>query len=190
MEKLSMQKAQTLLEASTTKPHLLQHALAVSAAMGALARRFDGDEDYWRAIGLLHDYDFESHPDEHLQHTEAPLRQAGVDDESIRAILSHGYGICNDVEPQTMMEKSLYTVDELTGLVSASAKMRPNGIADMKAKSVRKKFKDKNFAAKIDRDTIQQGAAMLDIELSELITLCIDGMKPHADALGLQGTTP
>lgn len=181
-------QSQKILAGSTSEAHLLQHALAVSAAMGAMARRFGEDEEYWQAIGILHDYDYEQHPDEHLQHTEAPLREAGVDEEGIRAILSHGWGHCTDVEPKTLLEKSLYAVDELTGLISASAKMRPAGIADLEPKSVKKKFKDKAFAAKIDRSVISRGAEMLGMDLSELIALCIEGMRPYAAELGLLGT--
>ncbi|MDL2219065.1 HDIG domain-containing protein [Ruminococcaceae bacterium OttesenSCG-928-O06] len=188
MPKLTMQQARALLESTTTQPHLLQHALAVSGAMGAMARHFGQDEAYWQAVGLLHDYDYEQYPEEHLQHTAAPLAAAGVDDEAVRAILSHGWGLCTDVEPQTEMEKSLYAVDEMTGLVSATAKMRPSGIADLAPKSVNKKFKDKAFAAKIDREVIQKGAEMLGMDLAQLTALCIEGMRPHAAELGLLGT--
>ncbi len=188
MEKLTKDRAQALLETTTTEPHLLQHALAVSAAMGAMARHFGAGAAYWEAVGLLHDYDYQQFPEEHLQHTEEPLRTAGVDEEAIRAILAHGWGQCSSVEPKTDLEKSLYAVDELTGLISANAKMRPTGIADLAAKSVKKKFKDKAFAAKIDREVIQNGADMLGMELSELITLCIEGMRPYAAQLGIAGS--
>lgn len=188
MPTLTPELAQTLLHSTTTEPHLLQHALAVSAAMGAMARHFNEDELLWQAVGLLHDYDYQQHPDEHLQHTAAPLAAAGVDEPSIRAILAHGWGLCTDVQPLTNMEKSLYAVDELTGLISAAAKMRPDGIAGLEVSSVKKKFKDKRFAAKIERPVILQGAEMLGISLEDLIALCIEGMRPHAAQLGLQGT--
>ncbi|MDL2294752.1 hypothetical protein LJC60_09045 [Ruminococcaceae bacterium OttesenSCG-928-D13] len=188
MEKLTQEKSRELLATTTTEAHLMQHALAVSAAMGAMAKHFGEDEAYWMAIGLLHDYDYEQHPDEHLKHTEAPLTAAGVDAEAVRAILAHGWPECTDVKPETNLEKSLFAVDELTGLISATAKMRPNGIADLEPKSVKKKFKDKHFAAKVDREIISQGAEMLGMELGELITICIDGMKPHAAELDLLGT--
>lgn len=188
MGKLDKPTAQKLLETTTTQPHLLQHALAVSAAMGAMARHFGADTDYWEAVGLLHDYDYEQFPEEHLHHTEEPLRAAGVDEESIRAIMAHGWGLCTDAEPQTDLEKSLYAVDELTGLVSANAKMRPTGISDLTAKSVKKKFKDKAFAAKIDREVIQKGADMLGMDLSQLITIVIDGMRPYAKELDIAGS--
>lgn len=188
MAMLTKEKAQQLLETTTTQPHLFQHALAVSAAMGAMADHFGEDKAYWEAVGLLHDYDYEQHPKEHLQHTAAPLAEAGVDDTAVRAILAHGYGLCSDVRPESPLEKSLYAVDELTGLISATARMRPSGINDLEPKSVRKKFKDKTFAAKIDREVISQGAEMLGLDLTQLITLCIDGMKPYATPLGLEGT--
>lgn len=187
MIKLNKQKAQELLSATTSQPHLMQHALAVSSAMGAMAKHFNADEAYWEAVGLLHDYDYQKYPEEHLQHTEQPLRAAGVDEESIRAILSHGWEICTEVEPQTDLEKSLYTLDSLTGLVSATAKMRPNGINDLTLSSVTKKLKDKNFAAGVHREVIDNGIEMLGMERAEVIAICIDGMKPHAQCLGLMG---
>ncbi len=188
MDKLTPARAEELLKTTTTEAHLLQHALAVSGSMAAMARRFGEDEDYWRAVGLLHDYDYQQHPEEHLRHTAGPLAEAGVDEAAVRAIMAHGWGLCSDVEPITSLEKSLYAIDELTGLISATARMRPNGIADLEPKSVRKKFKDKAFAAKVDRELIQKGADMLGMELGELITLCIEGMKPIAAELGLLGT--
>ncbi|MDL2253524.1 hypothetical protein LJC49_05540 [Ruminococcaceae bacterium OttesenSCG-928-I18] len=188
MAQLTIERSRELLSQTTNEPHLLQHALAVSAAMGAMAKHFGKEEGYWQAVGYLHDYDYEQHPEEHLRHTEAPLREAGVDEESIRAILAHGFGELTDTEPKSELEKSLYAVDELTGLISATAKMRPNGISDLTAKSVKKKYKDKAFAAKIDREVIRRGAEMLGMDLSQLIELCIEGMRGHALALGLTGT--
>lgn len=176
-QKLTMDRAKELLATTTTEAHLFEHAANVSACMGAMARHFGADEAYWQAVGWLHDYDFEQFPEEHLQHTEQELRAAGVDEESIRAILAHGYGLCTRVEPLTDLEKSLYTVDELSGLVAATARMHPEGIQGLKASSVRKKFKDKRFAAKIDRAVIQDGCDRLGIDLAEVIALCIDGMS-------------
>jgi len=155
--------------------------------MEAMAKHFGEDEAHWKAIGYLHDYDYEKYPEEHLQHTEKPLLDAGVSPEDVRAILSHGYGIVNDVEPVTNMEKSLFTVDELTGIIQACARMRPNGITDLETKSFMKKFKDKRFAAKCDRDTIRKGCDMLGMEVSEVAAICIDGMKAHAEEIGLLG---
>ncbi len=175
-EKLTLARAKELLATTTTEAHLFEHAANVSACMGAMAGHFGADAGYWQAVGWLHDYDFEQFPEEHLRHTAEPLRAAGVDEESIRAILAHGYGLCTDTEPQTDLEKSLYTVDELSGLVAATAKMHPDGIAGLKASSVRKKFKDKRFAAKIDRAVIQDGCARLGMDLGDVIALCIEGM--------------
>ena len=185
MEKLTMERAKELLAATTTEAHLFEHAIGVSAAMGAMARHFGADESYWQAVGYLHDYDYEQFPEEHLQHTREPLLAAGVDEESVRAILAHGWGLCTDVKPETALEKSLFTVDELTGLIAATARMRPGGISDLEASSVKKKFKDKRFAAKIDRAVIQQGCDLLGMELPEVISITIEGMRQQMDALGL-----
>ena len=125
--------------------------------------------------------------EEHLQHTAEPLRSAGVDEEDIRAILAHGWGICTDVEPLSNMEKSLYTVDELTGIIQACARMRPNGITDLEVRSFMKKFKDKRFAAKCDRELIRGGCALLGMDVKEAAEIAIRGMKEHAEELGLAG---
>ncbi len=185
---LTLEKARELNAAMVTEGHLLLHELNVCYAMGAMARHFGEDEEHWQAVGMLHDYDYEQFPDEHLQHTAEPLRAAGVSEEDIRAILSHGYGICSDVEPVSNMEKSLYTVDELTGIIQACARMRPNGITDLTVKSIKKRFKDKRFAAKCNREVIQQGCDMLGMEVGEVAGICIDGMRPHAEEIGLLGT--
>lgn len=185
MPGLTFERASELLHTTTTEAHLFEHALGVSAAMGAMARHFGADEAYWKAVGYLHDYDYQQFPEEHLRHTEAPLREAGVDEESIRAILSHGWGLCSEVEPQTDLEKSLFTVDELTGLIAANARMRPGGLSDLEPSSVKKKFKDKKFAAKIDRSVIQKGCDLLGLDLTQVIALCIEGMREEMAALGL-----
>ena len=187
MEKLTKEKAQTLLRTTTTQPHLLQHALAVSAAMGAMAKHFGEDAEYWEAVGFLHDYDYQQYPEEHLRHTEHPLREAGVDEEAIRAILSHGWNFCSDVKPQSNMEPRLYVLDALTGLVSATAKMRPSGISDLEPSSVTKKIKDKSFAAGVSRETIRDGIEMLGMDRAAVIAVCIEGMRAHAESLGLTG---
>ena len=116
---LTMERAEQLLHSTTTQENLFLHAKNVSVAMGGLARHFGEDAQHWEAIGYLHDYDYEQYPEEHLHHTEAPLLAAGVTPEEVRAILAHGYGHCNDVLPETNLEKSLYTVDELTGIIQA-----------------------------------------------------------------------
>jgi len=182
---LTLEYAKELLNKTTTEEHLFLHALNVMAAMGGLAKHFGEDEAHWMAIGYLHDYDYEQHPDDHLKFTESPLREAGLDDTEIRAILAHGYGILNDVEPQTNLEKSLFTVDELTGIIQAAARMRPAGITDMEISSFMKKFKDKKFAAKCDRELIKKGCEMLGMEVKEVADICIEAMKAHADELKL-----
>ena len=185
---LTLEKAWELNAAIVTEEHLLLHELNVCYAMGAMARHFGGNVEHWQAIGLLHDYDYEKYPEEHLEHTAEPLRAAGVEEEDIRAILSHGYDICTDVEPVSELEKSLYTVDELTGIIQACARMRPNGIQDLEVKSFMKKFKDKRFAAKCDRDLILKGCEMLEMELKDVAEICIEGMKEHAVELRLTGS--
>ncbi|MBQ6266696.1 MAG: hypothetical protein IJK64_02870 [Clostridia bacterium] len=188
MTMLTLEKAQALIADTVTEEHLKIHALNVSYAMGAMAEHFGESVEYWQAIGLLHDYDYEAYPEEHLQHTEAPLLAAGVAPEDVRAILSHGYGILNDVKPETPMEKSLFTVDELTGIIQACARMRPRGIRDLEVKSFMKKFKDKKFAAKCDRALILQGCELLGMELQQVAAICIEGMRVHAAEIGLYGT--
>ena len=184
---LTLDEARKLNEGMITEDHLILHTLNVCYAMGAMAKHFGENEDHWMAVGMLHDYDYEKYPDEHLKHTAEPLRAAGVSEEDIRAILSHGYGICTDVRPETNLEKSLYTVDELTGIIQACARMRPNGIQDLEVKSLIKKFKDKRFAAKCDRELIMQGCAMLNMDLKDVAEICIEGMKEHAEELQLMG---
>ncbi|MBR4308353.1 MAG: hypothetical protein IKT58_02030 [Oscillospiraceae bacterium] len=182
---LTLERAKELLNTTTTADHLILHAKNVMAAMGGLARHFGESEDHWMAIGYLHDYDYEQYPEEHLQHTEAPLQEAGVTEEEIRAILAHGYGHCTQVEPISPLEKSLYAVDELTGIIQAAARMRPAGITDMEVSGFMKKFKDKKFAAKCDRELIKHGSELLGMEVKELASICIEAMKEHAQELQL-----
>ena len=187
MDKLTLEKAKEINATMVTEDHLILHAANVSAAMGAMAEHFGEDKEHWEAIGWLHDYDYEKYPDEHLAHTEEPLRNLGVPEEDIRAIMSHGYGICTDVEPVTNLEKSLFTVDELTGIVQAAARMRPNGIVGMEVKSFMKKWKDKRFAAKCDRPLILKGCDMLGMDIKTVAAIVIKGMKAHAEELQLTG---
>lgn len=182
---LTLQRAEELLKETTTEEHLLLHAKNVMAAMKGLARHFGEDEEHWMAIGYLHDYDYQQHPEEHLQYTEQPLREAGLTDEEVRTILAHGYGLLNDVEPITNLEKSLFTVDELTGIIQAAARMRPAGITDMEVTSFMKKFKDKKFAAKCSREVIRQGCEMLGMEVKDVASICIEAMKEYAGELKL-----
>lgn len=182
---LTMDRAKELLASTTTEEHLFLHAKNVSAAMGGMAAHFGADIAHWQAVGYLHDYDYEQHPEEHLRYTEEPLLQAGLTEEEVRGILAHGYGHCNEVEPKTEMEKSLFTVDELTGIIQAAARMRPMGITDMEIGSFMKKFKDKKFAAKCDRNVIRQGCQMLGMEVKDVAAICIEAMKEQAEELQL-----
>ncbi len=187
MDKLTLEKAKEINASMVTEDHLILHAANVSAAMGAMAEHFGADKEHWQAVGYLHDYDYEKFPEEHLQHTVEPLRALGVPEEDIRAILSHGYTVCCDVEPVTDMEKSLFTVDELTGIVQAAARMRPNGIVDMEIKSFMKKWKDKRFAAGCNRELILKGCEMLGMDIRDVAQIVIEGMKEHAEELQLTG---
>ena len=185
---LTLERAKELISGMITEPHLIIHSTNVMAAMGAMAKHFGEDEEHWKAVGYLHDYDYEKYPEEHLAHTEEPLRAAGVPEADIRAILSHGYTIRNEVKPETNMEKSLFTVDELTGIIEAAARMRPAGITDLNVKSFMKKFKDKKFAAKCNRPLILQGCELLGMDIKDVAEICIEGMKPYAAEIGLLGT--
>ena len=185
---LTLERAKELNGTMVSQESLLLHEKNVCYAMGAMAERFGEDTEHWQAIGMLHDYDYEKYPEEHLQHTKEPLLAAGVDEADVRAILSHGWGLCSEVEPLTPMEKSLYTVDELTGIIQACARMRPQGILDLEVKSFLKKFKDRKFAAKCNREVILRGCELLGLELWEVAELCIRGMREHAEELELTGT--
>lgn len=180
---LTLERAKELLATTTTEDHLFSHAFNVMAAMGGMAKHFGEDIAHWQAIGYLHDYDYEQYPDEHLQHTEEPLREAGLSDYEISAILAHGYIHCNDIEPLNNIEKSLYTVDELTGIIQAAARMRPTGLSDMEVSSFMKKFKDKKFAAKCDREVIKKGCEMLGMEVKEVAEICIIAMREATEAM-------
>ena len=180
--------AWAILTGHVKNPSLLHHALAVEAVMRHVARKKGADEEMWGVIGLIHDLDYEEHPDEHLRHAPEILRSCRWPEEHIRAVLAHGWGICTDVEPVTDLEKTLFSIDELTGLVAAAALVRPSrSILDLPVKSVRKKWKDKAFAAGVNREVIEKGAAMLGISIEELIADTIEGMKPVAGQIGLKG---
>ena len=172
------EQARELLLRYNKEPFHIQHAETVSKVLGEFAREFDGERvDFWRTVGMLHDIDFELYPEQHCAKADEMLHELDLDEELIHAVVSHGYGICYNVEPTLYMEKVLFAVDELTGLIGAAALMRPTGISDMEPKSVIKKFKDKKFAAGCNRDVIRQGADMLGMELSELIARTIDAMR-------------
>ena len=154
------------------------HAQTVSKVMGEFAKEFDPENvDYWRTVGMLHDIDFELYPEQHCVKAVELLKDEDIDEGVIHAVVSHGYGLCADVAPERYMEKVLFAVDELTGLIGAAALMRPTGISDMETKSVVKKFKDKKFAAGCSRDVIRQGAEMMEMELNDLIGKTIDAMR-------------
>jgi putative nucleotidyltransferase with HDIG domain len=168
---------------------LIKHALAVEAVMRYCARKRGEDEEKWGIIGLVHDLDYEQFSQQHCRKTEEILTSHNWPAEYIRAILSHGYGLCTDVEPKSEMEKVLYAVDELVGLVAATALVRPSkSVMDMEARSVKKKWKEKSFAAGVNRDVIEKGAAMLGVELTSLIEDVIMGMRDVADQIGLKGS--
>ncbi|MDX9904112.1 MAG: HDIG domain-containing protein [Bacteroidales bacterium] len=167
---------------------LFKHALSVEGVMRYMARKHGEDEEKWGVIGLIHDLDYEMYPGQHCTMTEKILREEGWPEEYIRAVISHGYGICSDTEPQSLLEKTLFAIDELTGLVATSALVRPSkSVMDMEARSVRKKWTDKRFAAGVDRSVIEKGATMLGVELSDLITDTIMGMREVAEEIGLKG---
>ena len=168
---------------------LIKHALAVEAVMRHFARKRGEDEEKWGVIGLVHDLDYEKFPDQHCRKTEEILRQRQWPEEYIRAVVSHGWGICSEVPPESELEKVLYAVDELTGLVTTAALVRPSkSVMDMEAASVRKKWKDKRFAAGVNRSIIEKGAAMLGVDLNDLIAETILGMREVAGEIGLKGT--
>lgn len=169
---------------------LYRHALSVEAVMRYMARKNGEDEEKWGVIGLIHDLDYEKYPEQHCTMTEKILHEEGWPEEYVRAVISHGYGICSDTEPQTLLEKTLFAIDELTGLVNTSALVRPSrSILDMEARSVRKKWTDRRFAAGVDRSVIEKGAAMLGVDLNDLITDTIMGMREVAEEIGLKGNT-
>ncbi len=179
--------AYALLAEYNNNESLIKHALAVEAVMRYYARKLGEDEQKWGVIGLIHDLDYEQFPDQHCRKTPEILGERGWPQEYIRAVVSHGWGICTDVEPQAQMEKILYAIDELTGLVVAAALVRPSrSVMDIQAKSVKKKWKDKRFAAGVDRSIIEKGAQMAGIELTELITDTIMGMRTVAKEIGLE----
>ncbi len=180
------EEALSLLKQYNESDALLKHAYAVEAVMRRFAARFGEDPDAWGLVGLLHDVDYEKWPDEHLQVAPRILQEAGFDEAFIRAVCAHGYGLCSDVKPELPVEKTIYTIDELTGLITAAALMRPSrSVMDMEVKSVKKKFKDKHFAAGVNRDVILSGCDMLGMTLDDVIAESIEGMRAVHEALGL-----
>jgi len=182
----SRDEALALLKEYTKNEALINHALAVEAVMRFVARKRGQNEDQWGIVGLVHDLDYERFPSEHCARCRAILEEQGWPEEYIRAVVSHGWGLVSDVEPMTDLEKTLYTIDELTGLVTASALVRPSkSVLDMDAKSVKKKWKQKHFAAGVNRELIEKGTEMLGQDLTEVITDTILGMREVAGQIGL-----
>ncbi len=165
---------------------LMHHALSVEAVMRHIAQVSGEDPEYWGLVGLLHDIDYGTYPEEHCRKAPELLREIGADDAFIHAVVSHGWGLCSDVEPQLYMEKALYTIDELTGLVAATALMRPEKMNGISVKSVKKKWSSSSFAAGVNRDVIANGAQMMGVDLAQVIQYTIDGMLPVAAQIGLQ----
>jgi predicted hydrolase (HD superfamily) len=170
---------------------LLKHALSVEGVMRYMAKKAGEDEEKWGIIGLIHDLDYEMYPDQHCIMTEKILKENDWPEEYIRAVLSHGWGLATEVKPISLLEKTIYAVDELTGLVTTSALVRPSkSVMDMESRSVKKKWNDKKFAAGVDRSVIEEGAEMLGVTLDDLITDCIMGMRTVAEEIGLKGINP
>lgn len=187
-KKPTREEALALLKKHNKSDALIKHALAVEAVMAQFAQKFGEDEEKWRVIGLAHDLDYEKYPEEHCRKVREILEEEGWPEDYIRAIQSHGWKICSEVEPVERMEKVLYTIDELTGLIVATVLLRPSrSILDLTAKSVKKKWKQKGFAAGVNREIIEEGAQLLGMDLTEVIEETIRGMQKAAEELGLKG---
>ena len=181
--------ALSLLKEYNKTTNLVKHGLAVEAVMRHFAKKYGESEDMWGIVGLVHDLDYEQYPEEHCTMSRKILLERNWPEEYVRAVVSHGWGICSDVEPKTDLERALYAVDELTGLVVTTALVRPSrSVMDLDEKSVKKKWKDKRFAAGVNRSIIEKGAEMLGMDLTDLITDTIMGMREAADEIGLGGS--
>jgi len=189
MDRPDREEAFALLREFNHSENLIKHALAVEGVMRHMAKVRGEDEEKWGVIGLVHDLDYERYPDQHCHKAEEILRERDWPEEYIHAVVSHGWEICTDVEPTHVMEKALYAIDELTGLVTAVVLVRPSkSLMDLKVKSVKKKWKDRSFAAGANREIIEKGAGMLGVEVSDLIGEVIEGMQAVAADLGLDGS--
>lgn len=187
MASIERDKAIELFKKYNSKESLFKHALSVEAVMRYFARKNKEDEDEWGMVGLLHDMDYEMYPNEHCVKVKEILEKENLPESFIRAIQSHGFEICVDIEPISDMEKTLYAVDELAGFITACALVRPSkSVEDMEVKSIKKKLKNKNFAAKVDRDVINKGAERLGISLDELIQETINALIPVQEEIGLE----
>lgn len=187
--RISREQALELLKKYNREPFHIQHALTVEGVMRWYAKElgYAEDEEYWGQVGLLHDIDFEKYPEQHCVKAPELLRAGGVGEDMIHAICSHGYGLCSDVEPEHEMEKVLFAADELTGLIGAAARMRPSkSTKDMEVSSLKKKFKDKKFAAGCSRDVIRQGAERLGWEMDELFARTIEAMRSCEDGVNAE----
>ncbi|MGD1819781.1 MAG: HDIG domain-containing metalloprotein [Pleomorphochaeta sp.] len=182
---MTRDEALSLLKKYNQSEALINHGKAVEAVMKAFAKYYGEDEEYWGNVGLLHDLDYEKWPEQHCVKTEELLKEENVDDAFIRAICSHGWKICTDIEPKLQMEKTLYTIDELCGLINATALMRPTKMEGMSVKSVKKKFKSSGFAAGVNREVIEEGAKLMDMELSKVMEISIKAMQESASDIGL-----
>jgi putative nucleotidyltransferase with HDIG domain len=186
--KISRESALALFKKYNKSESLMKHALSVEGVMRYMAGKSGEDVEKWGVIGLIHDLDYEMYPDQHCIMTEKILRENEWPEEYIRAVMSHGWGFVTDTEPKTLLEKTIFAIDELTGLVATSALVRPSkSVMDMEARSVKKKWNDKRFAAGVDRSVIEKGAVMLGISLDDLITDCIMGMRTVSEEIGLKG---
>lgn len=182
------EEAIMLLKEYNKNESLVKHALAVEAVMRHFAGLKGYDEEYWGIVGLLHDLDYECYPEQHCLKSRELLVNAGYDEAFIHAVVSHGYGLVVDEAPEHPMEKVLYTIDELTGLITATVYMRPSrSVMDLESKSVLKKFKQASFAAGVNRDVIVKGCDMINMKLDLVIEECIQGMRLNAQELGLGG---
>ena len=182
---MSRDEALELLKKYNESEALINHGKAVEAVMRAFAKYYNEDEEYWGNVGLLHDLDYEKWPEQHCAKTEELLKEENVEDSFIRAICSHGWKLCTDIEPKLQMEKVLYTIDELCGLINATALMRPTKMEGMKVKSVKKKFKSPNFAAGVNRGIIEEGAQMIKMDLSQVMEIAIKAMDESSSDIGL-----
>lgn len=186
--KPTREQAWELLNEYNKSDALIKHALTVEGVMRHYAELYNEDVEKWGIIGLLHDLDYEMFPDEHCKKAEEIMRQKEIDEEYIHAVCSHGWGICCDIEPELKMEKVLYTIDELSGLINAACLMRPSkNVLDIEVKSVKKKYKTHSFAAGVNREIIEKGCVMLGLTLDEVIGETINGMRDCAEAIGLKG---
>ena len=186
---ITREEAWKLLTEFNQDPFHLRHALTVEAVMRRFADElgYGGEKDFWGIVGLLHDLDFEKYPEQHCVKCQEIMKERGLDERLIRAVACHGYGICVDIRPEHEMEKVLFACDELTGLIGACALVRPSkSIQDMELKSLKKKFKDKRFAAGCSRDVIKQGAELLGWSLDDLMTRTLEAMKPDGAAINEQ----